>query len=140
MRVLRAKHEAKMTKKDEKEVICINENGVRCMSGEQYWRWRAGANDLIASQERSARADWYHKFHKANTRALHFEGELATIRAREASEEMKRREQAAHEEYQELRAQLEKELGVSLKNCTIDDETHAIIPLDGDEGKSRKED
>jgi len=97
------------------------------LTPEQYWKWRTQVAELWNEQNKKEAATNELKFMNAKAKVMALEAviyEAKTLKVK--TEECT----AMEAKYHKHREELEKALGVSLKNATIDDVTFEIKPLD----------
>ena len=96
------------------------------LSPEQYWKWRTAASEM-----NSAAIEAKYKFQSFQMAEKDIEiAKLRNVLYKQVVQTYQDRANQSKVDYDELKAQLEVELGVSLKDAVIDDITFEIKPLE----------
>ena len=104
-------------------------NEPKKMTAAQYWEWRCSIEEI--------------KVAKLNEKKAHLENEilnkdienkkLKLVLFKESARSARSSVLATQEDFEQTKQRIEKELGISLKDCTIDPYTYEIKPINEDE-------
>lgn len=116
-------------KKEEEEELKIEKLKVRgTMSGEQYWRWRTTIEEGDVAK---AKAEVSHL--KCQMKVLEAERtQLQMTLLRQGYKESQNLVLQAKEEYDNVKKEIEQDLGVSIDGCSINPHTYEVqeLPID----------